>query len=151
MNDMSSIPPDGDAPALQDPATALSKRAARRIIQRTLVLMGKNKALRQLIRESQLTTVWSIEDWDMEWTVLLHRGKFEYERRQSKQPDATLIWPSAELFFGQVDNLKDVDLHAQISSQKANPHFYSTLLRGFFSTLRLVLEDPVDAVGQNLL
>ncbi len=151
MNEMSSNPPDIETPLLQNPATSLSRRAARRIIQRTLVLMGKDKALRQLIRESEITTVWIIEDWDLEWTVHLYRGKFEVERRVSKRPSATLTWPTAELFFAQVDDSRDADLYVQITPKQAKPHFYSTLLRGFFSTLRQVLENPVDAVGQNLL
>src|SRR5579863_2907297 len=86
---------------VQDPATCLSKRAARRIIQRTFVLMGKDKVLRQQIRESQTTTLWIIEDWDLEWTVFLHHGRFELERRSAKHPDVTLSWPTAEEFFRQ--------------------------------------------------
>ncbi len=136
---------------MQDPATSLSKRAARRIIQRTFVLMGKDKALRQLIRESEITTVWMIEDWELEWTVLLHRGKFEIERRQSKHPHATLCWPTAEGFFRQVDRPGEAGVEVQIIPEQDHPRFFETLLRGFFSTLRNVLENPVDAVGQNLL
>jgi hypothetical protein len=148
---MPLIPPDPEIPELQDPASSLSKRATRRIIQRTFVLMGKDKVLRQLIRESRLTTVWAIEDWDFEWSVYINRGKFEFERRQSKHPDVTLTWPTAELFFAQVDHFRDASLSAQITPPQTKSHLLASLLRGFFTTLRQVLENPVDAVGQSLL
>jgi hypothetical protein len=136
---------------LQDPATSLSKRATRRIIQRTFVLMGKDKTVRQLIRKSEITTVWMIEDWELEWTVRLHKGRFEIERRQSKHPDVTLAWPTAEQFFHQVDRTGDANVEAQIHPKQDQRRFIETLLRSFFSTLRTVLENPIDAVGQNLL
>ena len=148
---MPNTPPTEETLPLQDPATSLSKRAARRIIQRTFVLMGKDKVLRQLIRESEITTVWMIEDWELEWTVLLRRGKFEVERRQSKRPDITLTWPTAEEFFRQVDRSGDASVQVEMTPEQDHPRFFETLLRGFFSTLRSVLENPVDAVGQNLL
>ena len=148
---MPNTPQTEETLPLQDPATSLSKRAARRIIQRTFVIMGKDKVLRQLIRESEITTVWIIEDWELEWTVLLHRGKFEVERRESKHPDVTLTWPTAEEFFRQVDRAGDANVQVQITPEQDHPRFFETLLRGFFSTLRHVLENPVDAVGQNLL
>jgi hypothetical protein len=148
---MSNKPPTEEMLPLQDPATSLSKRAARRIIQRTFVLMGKDKPLRQLIRESEITTVWIIEDWEFEWTVLLHRGKFEVERRQSKRPNVTLTWPTAVEFFNQVDRPGDAGVQVQIVPEQDHSRFFETLLRGFFSTLHLVLENPVDAVGQSLL
>jgi hypothetical protein len=148
---MTIIPSDAETPQLQDPATSLSRRAARRIIQRTFVLMGKDRALRQLIRDSEITTVWAIEDWDFEWSVYLDRGKFEFERRQSKHPDVTLTWPTAVIFFQQVDNARDASLSAQITPDQKRSQLFAVLLRGFFSNLRAVLENPVDAVGQNLL
>ena len=148
---MPNTPPIEEAAPLQDPATSLSKRAARRIIQRTFVLMGKDKALKQIIRETEMTTVWMIEDWELEWTLILHRGKFEIERRQSKHPDATLSWPTAVEFFAQVDRPESANVQAQITPEQTQHRFFDTLLRRFFSTLRQVLENPVDAVGQNLL
>jgi hypothetical protein len=148
---MPDIPPTEETLPLQDPATSLSKRAARRIIQRTFVLMGKDKVLRQQIRESEITTVWMIEDWDMEWTVLLRRGKFEFERRPSKHPDVTITWPTAEEFFRQVDRSGDANVQAQILPEQERRRFFETLLRGFFSCLRQVLANPVDALGESLL
>jgi hypothetical protein len=148
---MPDIPPTEETLPLQDPATSLSKRAARRIIQRTFVLMGKDKVLRQQIRESEITTVWIIEDWDLDWTVLFRRGKFEFERRPSKHPDVTLTWPTAEEFFHQVDRSGDANVRAQILPEQEHRRFFETLLRGFFSNLRHVLANPVDALGESLL
>ena len=148
---MLNTPPTEETLPLQDPATSLSKRAARRIIQRTFVLMGKDKALRQQIRESELTTLWIVEDWELEWTVLFRRGKFEFERRPSKHPDITLSWPTAEQFFGQVDRPGDANVQVQILPEQLRHRFLETLLRGFFSCLRRVLTNPVDALGESLL
>jgi hypothetical protein len=148
---MPDTPPQEATLPLQDPATSLSKRAARRIIQRAFVLMGKDKVLRQQIRESQITTLWIVEDWDLEWTVFLHRGKFELERRPAKHPDVTLSWPTAEEFFRQVDRSGDANVQVQILPEQEHRRFFETLLRGFFSTLRHVLANPVDALGESLL
>jgi hypothetical protein len=148
---VSNTPPQEETLPLQDPATSLSKRAARRIIQRTFVLMGKDKVLRQQIRESQISTLWIVEDWELEWTVLLHRGKFEFERRPAKHPDITLSWPTAEEFFHQVDRTGEAKLHVQIVPEQGHHRFLETLLRGFFACLRRVLANPVDALGESLL
>jgi hypothetical protein len=148
---MPDTPPQEATLPLQDPATSLSKRAARRIIQRAFVLMGKDKVLRQQIRESQITTLWIVEDWDLEWTVFLHRGKFELERRPAKHPDVTLSWPTAEEFFRQVDRSGDANVQVEILPEQEHRRFFETLLRGFFSTLRHVLANPVDALGESLL
>jgi len=78
-----------------------SKRAARRIIQRAFVLTGRDRQLRQHIREIRLTTLWILEDWDLVWTVNIDRGRIEFERRPAKHPDLTLSWQTAEEFFSR--------------------------------------------------
>src|SRR5271165_921091 len=148
---MPNTPPQEETLPLQDPATSLSKRAARRIIQRTFVVMGKDKVLRQQIRESRITTLWIVEDWELEWTVFLDRGKFEFERRPAKHPDVTLSWPTAEDFFRQVDRSGEADVQVQILPEQGRRRFLETLLRGFFACLRHVLANPVDALGESLL
>ena len=136
---------------LQDPATSLSKRAARRIIQRAFVLMGRDKGLRQRIRESEIVTLWIVDDWEMEWTVFLRRGKFEVERRPDKHPDVTLSWPTAQEFFQQVDRTGEAMVQVQIQPAQTQRRFLETLLRGFFACLRRVLANPVDDVGESLV
>src|SRR5438128_9637996 len=49
----------------------LSKRAARRLIQRALVLTGRDRHVREHIREARLTMLWVLEDWGFAWTVHL--------------------------------------------------------------------------------
>lgn len=143
-------PPEETLPR-QDPATSLSKRAARRIIQRAFVLMGRDKVLRQQIREADITTLWIVEDWELEWTVFFHRGKFEVERRPAKHPAVTLSWPTAEEFFKQVDRSGETNVQVQILPAQEHHRFFETLLRGFFACLRHVLANPVDDVGESLL
>ena len=143
-------PPEETLPA-QDPATSLSKRAARRIIQRAFVLMGRDKFLRTQIRESEITTLWIIEDWELEWTVFLHRGRYEVERRPTKHPDVTLTWSTAEEFFQQVDRSGEAQVQVEISPPQEHRRFFETLLRGFFTCLRHVLASPIDDVGESLL
>ncbi len=143
-------PPEETLP-LQDPAISLSKRAARRIIQRAFVLMGRDKILRHQIRESQLTTLWIVEDWELEWTVCFHRGRFEMERRPARHPDVTLSWATAEEFFQQVDRSGDASIEVQILPAQEHRRLFETLLRGFFACLRHVLANPVDDVGESLL
>jgi hypothetical protein len=129
----------------------LSKRAARRIIQRAFVLMGRAKPVRQHIRESELITLWIIEDWDLEWTVYLKRGKFEVERRPAKRPDVTLTWPTAEGFFAEVEGSGDGTEGVQMTPATGHQRFFQPLLRGFFENLRHVLANPVDDVGDPLV
>jgi hypothetical protein len=148
---MPNTQPLEDALPRQDPATALSKRAARRIIQRAFVLMGRDKALRQQIRQSEITTLWILEDWEMEWTVFLHRGKFEMERRPAKHPDVTLSWPTAKEFFDQVDHYGESGVQVQLHPVQEHRRLFETLLRGFFASLRHVLLNPVDDFGESLL
>jgi hypothetical protein len=143
-------PPEEMLPR-QDPATSLSKRAARRIIQRAFVLMGRDRVLRQQIRESEIITLWIVEDWELEWTVFLHRGKFELERRPAKHPEVTLTWPTAEEFFRQVDRSGEADIEVQIIPVQQPRRFFETLLRAFFVCLRQVLANPVDDAGESLL
>jgi len=76
-----------------------SKRAARRILQRAFVLTGRDRQLRQHIREARLTTLWVLEDWDLVWTVIIDRGKIEFDRRPAKHPDLTFNWETANEFF----------------------------------------------------
>ncbi len=132
-------------------STKLSKRAARRIIQRAFVLMGREKSLRQHIRETELTTLWVLEDWDLAWTVVLHRGRFEVERRPARHPDVTLTWPTAEEFFEQAEQSGAGAPPGNLLPAEGHRRFFEPLLRGFYKALRHVLGNPVDDVGESLL
>ena len=137
---------------LQDPATSLSKRAARRIIQRTFVLMGKDKvsaAANPRIAKSPRFGSWKTGRWS--GRCFSTAGSLKLERRPAKHPDVTLSWPTAEEFFHQVDRSGDANVQVQILPEQEHRRFFETLLRGFFSCLRHVLANPVDAVGESLL
>jgi hypothetical protein len=128
-----------------------SKRAARRIIQRAFVLAGRNKALRQHIRETELTTLWVLEDWNLTWTVSLARGRFEVDRRPAKHPDVTLSWSTAKEFFQQAERAGEGNVEVRVLPVEGNRRFFASLLREYFNSLRHVLSDPVDDVGESLL
>ena len=155
-----------------------SKRAARRIIQRAFVLTGRDRQLRQHLREVRLTTLWILEDWDLVWTVIIDRGKMEFERRPAKHPDLTLTWRTAHEFFSSASSphrAKQGMLHglcfqseicgsAPIDRESALPEsapesvgnieqrrVASHLLNSFLGHLGHVLRNPVDGAGESLL
>jgi hypothetical protein len=128
-----------------------SKRAARRILQRAFVLTGRDRKLRQHIREVRFTTLWVVEDWDLRWTVIIDHGKIEFDRRPAKHPDLTLNWQTADEFFSaagenaspqnRVDSAVDLELK----------RVTNTLLKFFLGYLGDVLRNPLDAAGESLL
>lgn len=129
----------------------LSKRAARRIIQRAFVLTGRDKRVREHIRTTQLTTLWVLEDWNLAWTVFLHRGRLEVARRPGKHPDVTFSWPTADEFFHQAERVGDAPVQVHFLPAQEHPRFFQPLLRGFFTALRHVLSNPMDDQGVSLL
>jgi hypothetical protein len=131
--------------------TTLSKRAARRIIQRAFVLTGRDKRVRQHLREAQLTTLWVLEDWNLAWTVFLHRGRLEVARRPGKHPDLTLSWQTTQEFFLQAERVGDSPVQVEFLPAQEHPRFFQPLLRAFFAALRHVLSNPVDDQGVSLL
>jgi hypothetical protein len=130
---------------------ALSKRAARRLIQRALVLAGRDKRLREHIREAHLITLWVLEDWNFAWTVVLNRGRIEFERRPAKKPDLTLTWSTAAEFFHQVERSTTAESGFQPGGRQELRRFSEAVLKAFFKTLGHVLRNPVDDAGENLL
>lgn len=138
---------------MPDPADSprFSKRAARRLIQRAFVLTGRDKHVRQHIREAHLTSLWVLQEWDLTWTVVLDRGRIHFERRPARKPDVTLIWDAAEDFFDQAEGGTRAEGGFQFEGRPELKSFVATLLKGFFASLRHVLRDPVDDVGESLL
>jgi len=132
----------------------LSKRAARRLIQRALVLAGRERTLRQHIRQAEAVTMWSLEDWELEWTLTLDHGKLDFERRVSKHPDMTLVWSSAEGFFRQVVTGKlDPSVTSLVTDagQALSRRTLELLFQTFSAALRAVLANPVDGNGDPLV
>lgn len=130
--------------------SAISKRAARRLIQRALVLAGRDAHLHALIREAEVVTRWTLEDWDLEWSVILKRGKVTYDRRPARQPDSILIWPVALEFFAEAETGFRQERHPAILENAELAKFLIPLARTFFRQLRHVLQFPVDEAGTRL-
>jgi len=130
---------------------ALSKRAARRVIQRAFVLVGRDKHVRQHLRAARVTTLWIIEDWNLSWTVVLSRGRIEFARRPTKKPDLTFAWRAAEDFFRQIEAGKPAEEACQCVGDEALRKFSEPVCQAFCRTLSAVLRNPVDDDGEPLL
>jgi hypothetical protein len=128
-----------------------SKRAARRILQRAFVLTGRDRQLRQHIREARLTTLWILEDWDLIWTVIIDRGKIEFERRPAKHPHLTLSWRTANEFFSCARGDASPESRPELAGGLELRRVASNLLKCFFGYLGHVLRNPVDGAGESLL
>jgi hypothetical protein len=142
-----------DEPDAGEVSTSLpfSKRAARRMIQRAFVLLGRNKHLRQHIREAHLTTLWVLEDWNFVWTVIFDRGRIEFERRPAKKPDLAFTWRTAGAFLRQVEEGSAPEGSFELAGNQELRRFSEPLLKGLLESLRHVLRNPVDDVGESLL
>lgn len=152
-------------------ASPLSKRAARRLIQRAWVLTGRDRKLRQHIRELKLTTLWTIDDWGLAWTVSFERGRIEFDRRPAKRPHATFVWTSADEFFRRVDRGGLIEaMQAEAARAGESPQAEETarervrcqgrspaeralepVCRVFTDMLREVLQNPFDENGDPLV
>jgi len=147
-----------------------SKRAARRILQRAFVLAGRDRHLRQHIRSAQFTTLWILEDWDLVWTVIVERGRLEFERRPAKHPDLIFNWRTAADFFTSASNDRmGAVLMAGLGQSQGSPlhgdaqtaltltgnaelrRVASHLLHCLLGHLGHVLRNPVDGSGESLL
>lgn len=144
--------PGDDEPLSAGPAdpALLSRRAARRLFQRAFVLAGRDRNVRQHIREAHCVILWVIEDWDFAWTIFMDKGKIEFDRRPTKRPDLTLTWPTAEDFFKQVQKGTRKDDAPAHAGDAAAWKVAQPLFSGFCAALREVLLDPVDENGVRL-
>ncbi len=126
----------------------LSKRAARRLIQRAVVLVGRDRHVRQQAREARMATLWVIEDWGLAWTVEPDRGKIHFERRPAKHPDVTLSWQTAEGFFHEIEGGEEKEFGHESLDNPASRRLLGPVLRAFCFHLRQVLREPVDDYGE---
>lgn len=127
-----------------------SKRAARRMIQRAVVLTGREKAVRQHIREARLITLWVVEDWKLAWTVELDRGRVHFGRRPARHPDMSFTWRTAEGFFRQVETGVAPESDFEASGNLDLRRFSEPVFRAFSKALRIVLRYPFDDAGNRL-
>ena len=129
----------------------LSKRAAQRLIQRALVLAGRSRNVRQHVREADLTSVWSIDDWRLEWAVAIHRGKLDFDRRLPNQPDIRVSWPTAEAFFREADSRRSGSSPMQYQGPPELRRMWDIIYQAFYSALKDLLQNPVDQDGRSLV
>ncbi len=129
----------------------LSKRAARRLIQRAFVLVGRDRRVREHIRAARIITLWVLGDWRFFWTVELDRGKIHFERRPAKRPDLILTWQSAEGFFRQIEDGKAGQEGVEIEGDHELRRAFEPVLKAFFTSLGGLLRHPVDEDGESLL
>jgi hypothetical protein len=129
----------------------LSKRGARRIIQRASVLAGRDRNVRQHIREARVTTLWAIEEWDLTWTLRIDRGRVEFDRRRSRQPDLTFTWQTAEDFFRESEPDSCPEGRLAITGNLELRRFADPVCRAFWASMRELLRNPVDECGDPLV
>ena len=130
---------------------ALSKRAARRAIQRAFVLVGRDRRICQHLREAELTTLWLLEDWGLEWTVVLDHGRLEFHRGRVGKPNLTFAWRTAEAFFSQIETGLPVEDAFELQGDPAWKKLCEPLYDAFCGSLRGVLHHPIDDAGERLL
>ncbi|HET9177177.1 MAG TPA: hypothetical protein VFQ24_02335 [Terriglobia bacterium] len=130
---------------------SISKRAARRLIQQAFVLTGRDRNVRQHIREARLETLWVLEDWNFEWTIILDRGRLRFERRPSRMPDIVLKWPDAADFFGSIQEVRAPDGPMSMEGDLGLRKYVEPVFRSFCRSLEQVIKYPVDDAGNPLM
>jgi hypothetical protein len=130
---------------------SISKRAARRLIQQAFVLTGRDRSVRQHIREVRLATLWVLEDWNFEWTVNLDRGKIRFDRRPPRVPDMTLTWSSAEEFFTSMEEGRAPNASLEMDGDPGLRQYVEPVYRSFCRSLEQVIKYPFDDAGNSLM
>ena len=131
--------------------TGLSKRGARRVIQRAFVLVGRERAIRQHLREVELNTHWWVEDWNLEWTVLLDHGRVEFHRGHVGKAQVNYLWQTGEGFLRHIETKSAPEEGFQSAGDPVWRRVVDPVFTAFLAELREVLADPVDDGGIRLL
>ncbi len=129
----------------------LSKRAVRRLIQRAFVLVGRERAIRQQLRDVNLTTLWTLNDWGLEWTATVERGKLQFHRGKAARPQVTYTWRSAEEFLRQIRTGAPVPEALTASGCPEVRKLFQPVFEAFCRRLSGVLQNPIDDDGESLL
>lgn len=128
-----------------------SKRAARRIIQRAIVLAARDRTVRGHLRTARVVTRWEITDWNLEWTVNFDRGRAEFDRRAPKRPDVVFTWPTAAAFMESARNPGTAEVHPEVCGEPAAAALAGYFVQAFLKCLADLLLNPVDEKGMSLL
>lgn len=135
----------------RDIHSSLSKRGARRVIQRAVVLMGRDKALRQKLRSVELTTRWLIEDWGSEWTVIVDEGHIAFHRGHVGKAQVNFFWKTGDDFLAHLEAMQAPTEGFELECEPDMKRLVDTVFQAFLLTLRGVLADPVDDDGVRLV
>ena len=134
-----------------DAFPGLSKRAARRVIQRAWVLTGRDRRVRQHIRSASFSALWILEDWNFTWTVVFERGRLEFDRRPTKRPDLTFTWHSVADFLAETETGVRAAQGFQAEGELALQRVCEPVYRSFSKNLQTLLGQPVDEDGVPLV
>jgi hypothetical protein len=129
----------------------ISKRAAQRLIQRALVLAARNRNVRQHIREADLSSAWSIEDWGLEWAVTIRHGKLDFDRRLPHHPDIRVSWPTAQGFFNEAEDTPARSSSLHYEGPLEARRMWDIIHHAFRTALKDLLQNPVDQDGRSLV
>lgn len=142
---------DTTVPNAAESIPSLSKRAARRVIQRAFVLVGRDKALRQKFRSVELASHWRVEDWDLKWTVVVDEGHIEFHRGHVGKAKVSFLWMTGDDFLGQIVTGTNPGGGFDLDCEAALRRVADPLFAAFASTLKVVLADPIDDDGVRLM
>jgi hypothetical protein len=132
-------------------APGLSKRAARRLIQRAFVLVVRTRAIRQPLRDVDINTWWLIEDWGLDWTIVYDHGKLEYHRGKAGKPHLIYTWRTAEDFLKCVENCSLTGDGFECEGDLALQRISTPVFKAFLGEMRELIRYPVDADGESLV
>lgn len=130
---------------------SISKRAARRLIQQAFVLTGRDRSVRQHIREAHVLTLWVLEDWNFEWTVIVDRGRIRFDRRPARAPDITLTWPDAAAFLAAIEEGRVPDDSRVLAGNRDLLVYVEPIYKSFCRWLGQVIQYPVDDADNPLM
>ena len=121
------------------------------MIQQAFVLTGRERSVRQHIREARVETLWVFEDWNFAWAVSIDRGKIRFDRRPSRAPDMTLTWPDTAEFLAAIQEGRVPDDSKVVEGDPDVQGYVETVYRSFCRSLEQVLKYPVDDAGNPLM
>jgi len=116
-----------------------------------VVLVGRDKRVRQHLREVTLTSRWTIEDWNLEWTVVIDHGRVEFHRGHVGKAEVLFNWRSEEAFLRHIESGASPRDGFAAECRAASRRIVDLLINSFVATMRAVLTDPVDDAGVRLL
>ena len=94
--------------------------------------------------------MWVLADEELEWSVLVDRGRFEFDRRPVKKPDITLTWHEAKAFFESARSGRDGAEDFTVEGPQGLRRIVELIWRAFRTALGNVLSFPFDDEGVRL-